>query len=71
MSKGFQQEKDIEITELVEVLSLDDELELDNNIRVWLQTKPVKLQDYGFVADREEEYFAILNEISDYYLEER
>lgn len=71
MSKGIEQEKEIDIIELVEVLSLDAELELDNDIREWLQAPPVKLQDYGFEAEREDEYFATLNEISDYYLTER
>jgi len=71
MSKGIEQEKEIDIIGLVEVLSLDAELELDNDIREWLQAPPVKLQDYGFEAEREEEYFATLNEISDYYLTER
>ncbi len=70
MSNVFEQEKDKDIIELVEVLSLD-EIELDNDIREWLQTPSVKLQDYGFEAEREEEYFSILNEISDYHLTER
>jgi hypothetical protein len=72
MSKGFEQENDIDITELVDVLSLDDEIELDNDIREWLQTPPVQLKEYGFSeVECEEEYFEILNEISDYYLMER
>ena len=72
MSKGFEQEKDTDINELAEeVLSFDD-LELDNDIREWLQTPPVQLKEYGYEeVDSEEEYFAILNEISDYYLTER
>jgi hypothetical protein len=72
MSKRFEQEKDTDITELAkEVLSFDD-LEMDNDIHEWLQTPPVQLKKYGFEeVDREEEYFAILNEISDYYLTER
>lgn len=69
MSKGLEQEKEFDITELVEVLSLDDELELDNEIREWLQAPPVKLRDYGFESEREEEYFATLNEISEYLME--
>lgn len=55
----------MDITELAEVIPFDD-AELDNDIREWLQIPPVKLQDYGFGAEREEKYFAILNEISDY-----
>ena len=69
MSKVLEQEKDNVITELAEVLSLQEELELDNDILGWLQTPPVKLQDYGFDADREEEYFLILNELSEYLME--
>jgi len=69
MNKGFKQEKEIDITELMEVLSFNAELELDNDIREWLQTPPVKLQNYGYEVEREEEYFATLNEISEYLLE--
>lgn len=70
MNKGFEQEKDTDITELAEeVLSLD-ELEMDNDIREWLQVPPVLIKEYGFnEVDREEEYFAILHEISDYLTE--
>lgn len=68
MSNVFEQEKGTDITELVEVLSFDD-TELDNDIREWLQKTPVKLQDYGFEPDSEGEYFAILNEISEYLME--
>lgn len=71
MCEGIEQEKDIDITELVEEISSFDDLEMDSDIREWLQTPPVQLKEYGFEADREEEYFAILNEISDYYLTER
>ncbi|WP_031537520.1 hypothetical protein [Bacillus sp. MB2021] len=71
MNKGFEQEMDTDIAELAEeVLSLEDELELDNDIRKWLQTPPVQLQEYGYEeANREEEYFAKLNEISEYLME--
>jgi hypothetical protein len=69
MGKGFDQKTDTNIAELAEeVLSLDD-LEMDNDIREWLQTTPVQLQEYGFEAESEEEYFAILNEISEYLTE--
>ncbi|MFT4413346.1 hypothetical protein ACLM5H_05755 [Fredinandcohnia humi] len=69
MSNVFEQEKDTDIIELVEVLSFDD-MELDNDIREWLQTPPVQLKDYGFgEPDSEGEYFAILNEISEYLME--
>lgn len=61
MNKELVQEKDMDTTELEEVIPFDD-AELDNDIRDWLQIPPVKLQDYGFEAEREEEYFAILNE---------
>lgn len=68
MNKELVQEKDMDTTELEEVIPFDD-AELDNDIRDWLQIPPVKLQDYGFGAEREEEYFAILNEISEYLME--
>ncbi len=72
MSKGFEQEKDTDINELAEEILSFDDLELDNDIREWLQTPPVQLKEYGYEeVDSEEEYFAILNEISDYYLTER
>lgn len=67
MSNVFGQEKKTDIIELVEVLSFED-LEMDNDIREWLQTPPVKLQNYGYEPDSEEEYFAILNEISEYLM---
>jgi len=72
VNKGFEQEKDTDITELAEEVLIFDELEMDNDIREWLQTPPVQLQEYGVEeVDREETYFAILNEISDYHLTER
>jgi hypothetical protein len=71
MSKGFEQGKDIEITELAEEILSFDDLKMDNDIREWLQAPSVKLQCYGVEADREEEYFSILNEIYNYYLTER
>lgn len=72
MSKGFQQEKDIDITELAEEIVNFDDLEMENDIREWLRTPPVQIKDYGFgEADGEEEYYALLNELSDYHLTER
>lgn len=71
VSNEIMQEKDADITELVEEVLFLEDLEMDNDIREWLQTPTVQLQDYGVEAEREEEYFAILNEISDYYLAER
>ena len=68
MSNVFEQEKDTDITELVEVLSFAD-IEMDNDIREWLQTPPVQLKDFGYESDSEGEYFAILNEISEYLME--
>jgi hypothetical protein len=70
MTKGFKQEKGTDITELVEkVLTLED-LELDNDIREWLQTPPVQLNGYGFgEPDSEEEYYALLNELSELLME--
>ncbi|WP_449619483.1 hypothetical protein [Robertmurraya sp. Marseille-Q9965] len=71
MSKELVQEKEFDITELVEALSLEDELKLDKDIRGWLQTPPVQLKDYGYEPDSEQEYFAFLNKISNYHLTER
>lgn len=72
MSKGFEQEKEIDIIELAEEVLFFDDLEMDNDIREWLQTPPVQLKEYGFSeAECEGEYFEILNEISDYHLTER
>ena len=71
MSNEIMQEKDTDINELVEEVLFLEDLEMDNDIREWLQTPPVQLQEYGFEADREEGDFAILIEISDYYLTER
>ena len=68
MSRGIVQNSGVEIIEMAELVEFDD---IGNDIREWLQTSPVKLQDYGFEAEREEEYFSILNEISDYHLTER
>nr|WP_259548305.1 hypothetical protein [Heyndrickxia oleronia] len=69
MSKGFEQEKHTDILELAEDVLFFDDLELDNDIREWLRKPLVKLRDYGYGAEREEEYFAMLNEISDYLTE--
>lgn len=70
MSKELEQEKEFDITELVELLSLEDELELDNDIREWLQKPPVQLREYGFgVVDREEEYLVLQETMSDYLME--
>ena len=70
MSKGIEQEKEIDIIELVEVLSLDAELELDNDIREWLQTPPVQIKNFGFdEVDKEDEYNAIEEELSNYLME--
>lgn len=69
MSIGYKQEKDTDIAELTEEVLTFDDHEMDNDIREWLQTPPVKLQDYGFEAEREEEYFAILEELSSYLME--
>lgn len=72
MSKGFEQGEDSVITELTkEIVSFDD-LETDNDIREWIQTRPLQIKEYGFSeAVNEEECIAILNVISDYYLNER
>lgn len=61
MSKELVQEREFDITELVEVLSLEDELELDNDIREWLKKPSVQLKEYGFKEpDSEGEYFEFL-----------
>ncbi|MEI2368002.1 hypothetical protein [Niallia circulans] len=69
MSNEIMQEKDTDINELVEKVLFLEDLEMDNDIREWLQEPPVQLKNYGFEADREEEYFAMLNEISEYLME--
>ncbi|NRD78552.1 hypothetical protein HPT25_14405 [Bacillus sp. BRMEA1] len=69
MSKGYEQEKDTEIAEFADVLPIDD-VELDNDIREWLQTPPVQLKEYGFgEPDSEEDYYALLNELSELLME--
>lgn len=70
MNKGFEQEKDTDMTELAEdVLTLDD-LEMDKDIREWLQTPSVQLKEYGFEeVDREEEYQVLKETMSDYFME--
>lgn len=70
MSKGFEQEKDTDITELTEeVLTLDD-LEMDKDIREWLQTPSVQLKEHEFEeVDREEEYEVLQETMSDYLME--
>ena len=70
MSKGFEQKKDTDMTELAEeVLTLDD-LEMDKDIREWLQTPSVQLKEYGFgEVDREEEYEVLWETMSDYLME--
>ncbi|MFB6469508.1 hypothetical protein ACE38V_22505 [Cytobacillus sp. Hz8] len=69
MSKGFEEEKDADINELVEEVLFLEDLEMDNDIREWLQTPTVQLKEYGFEAEREEEYFAMLEELSSYLIE--
>ncbi|KIY22554.1 MULTISPECIES: hypothetical protein [Bacillaceae] len=70
MSKELVQEKEFDITELVEVLSLEDELEMDNDIREWLHTPIVQLKEYGFSEpDSQEEYIAMLQDLSSYLME--
>ncbi|WP_108671808.1 hypothetical protein [Peribacillus acanthi] len=70
MSNVFEQEKDAGITELMKVFPFED-VELDDDIREWLQQIPsIQIKDYGFdEPDSEEEYFAILNEITEYLME--
>jgi len=70
MNKGFEQEENTDMTELAkEVLTFDD-LELDKDIREWLQTPPVKLKEYGLEdVDREEEYQVLQETMSDYLME--
>ena len=65
MNKRLGQETDFELLEMVEVDDIDD------GILEWLQqTPPVKIKEYGFSEpDSEEEYLAILNEISEYLME--
>lgn len=70
MSKEFEQEKGTDITELAEEVFTLEDLELDNDIHEWLQTPPVQLKEYGFgEPDSEEEYYALLNELSELLME--
>lgn len=70
VSNKIMQEKDAVINELLEEVLFLEDLEMDNDIREWLKTPTVQLQDYGFGEPySEEEYFSILNEISEYLME--
>lgn len=70
MSIEYKQEKDTDIAEMAEeVLTLDD-LEMDKDIREWLQTPSVQLKEYGFEeVEREEEYLVLQETMSDYLME--
>lgn len=70
MSQGFEQEKHTDIAKLEEEVLFFDDLEMDNDIREWLQTPPFQLQEYGFgEPDSEEEYYNMLEELSSYLME--
>lgn len=67
MNKIWEQDSSIEIIEMAEVVEFDD---IDDDIREWLQTPPVKLKDYGYgETNSEEEYYALLNELSELLIE--
>lgn len=70
MSRGFEQEKDTDITELTEEVLILEDLEIDNDIREWLQTPLVQLKEFGFgEPDSEEEHNAMLKELSSHFME--
>ena len=70
MNKGYRQEMDTDITKLTEEVIPFDDLEMDNDIREWLQTPPVQMKEYGFgEPDSEEEYYAMMEELSSYLIE--
>jgi hypothetical protein len=70
MNKELNKENENVLNELEGLIPISDE-EIGEDIRVWLQTPPSpQIKDYGFEdVDREEEYFAMLNEISEYLVE--
>lgn len=70
MSNEIMQEKDADINELVEEVLFFENLEMDNDIRGWLQTPTVQLKEYGFgEPDSEKEYLAMLEELSSHLME--
>ena len=70
VSNEIMQEKDADINELVEEVLFLEDLEIDNDIREWLQTPTIQLKEYGFgEPDSEKEYFAMLEELSSHLLE--
>ncbi|KIN51147.1 hypothetical protein [Bacillus subtilis] len=70
MSNEIMQEKDADINELVEEVLFLEDLEMDKDIREWLQTPPIQLKEYGFEeVDREEEYQVLQETMSDYLME--
>lgn len=70
MNNEIMQEKDEDINELVEKVLFLEDIEMDNDIREWLQTPTVQLKEYGFEeVDREEEYQILQETMSDYLME--
>lgn len=70
MSNEIMQEKDADINELVEEVLFLEDLEMDKDIREWLQTPTVQMKEYGISEpDSEEEYYAMLHELSSYLME--
>lgn len=70
MSNEIMQEKEEDINELVEEVLFLEDLEMDNDIREWLQTPTVQLKEYGFFEpNSEEEYLAMLEELSSHLME--
>lgn len=70
VSNEIMQEKDADINELVEEVLFLEDLEMDNDIREWLQTPTVQLKEYGFgEPDSEKEYLAMLEELSSHLME--
>ncbi|MEI0739036.1 hypothetical protein VQ056_24385 [Paenibacillus sp. JTLBN-2024] len=70
MSIEYKQEKDTDIAEIAEEVLTFDDLEMDKDIREWLQTPSVQLKEYGFEeVEREEEYQVLQETMSDYLME--
>ncbi|MBO1513554.1 hypothetical protein [Metabacillus bambusae] len=70
MSNEIMQEKEADINELVEEVLFLEDLEMDKDIREWLQTPTVQLKEYGFgEPDSEKEYLAMLEELSSHLME--
>lgn len=63
-------EKDVDINELAEEVLFLEDLEMDKDIREWLQTPTVQFKEYGLgEPDSEIEYLAMLEDLSRHLME--